>query len=813
METLARDLRFAVRTLLKQPGFTAVAVAILALGIGANVSVFSIANALLLRPPALVRAPEELVRVSRVNEEGALDAMSYPDYEYVRDRSKTFSAVAAYGAGATPLIFRSGTESEQVDGTFASGNFFSLLGVTPAVGRTFLPDDDRQGAPYVALITDALWARRFGRDRGAVGSAVTINGHPFTVVGVLPAAFRGAGVDDAPVELWMPVWARPVVTGRSEKDLVRTPNRVNTWLAVLGRLAPGATAEQAQAEVRALARQLAQAYEENRGIGAAVTREFAADPTARATLVTLVRLLAAVAAVVLLIACANLANLMLVRASARGREIALRRALGATGGRIARQLLTESLILALAGAGAGVVVGMWTGELVLELLPLSVAVEPTPDARVLGFALLLAVVTGVTFGLAPALRAARPDLALAIKGSPGRAGARSGLRSSLVVAQVALSFLLLVGAGLFVRTLQRVRALPMGFDVDHVLVLSLDLRPYGYTDSTGTPFYRELLGRVRALPGVRSASLDADAPLAGSRSSTRIQVEGVDAPPGEESFSINTNTVASDYFRTLGIPLIAGRGFTDRDDAAAPGVAIVNEVMARRFWPGASAIGKRIRLGARSPWLEVVGVVRDGRHYSVREDPVPMFFLPFLQAYEARMQAVVRTTGDPAALTPAVRQVVRELNANLAITSVRTLDALYGRSVQRYRVNATLVGALGALALALAAVGLYGVIAFVVAQRTREIGIRMALGAGGGHVVRQVVRGGMRLAVLGVAIGAVGALAATRVVTRFLFGVTPTDPAAYLLAASTLLVAALLATYLPARRAARVDPLVALRAE
>ena len=834
MGSLARDARYAVRTLLKQPGFTAVAVLILALGIGVNTSIFGMINALLLSAPRGVQAPAELVRVNRVDSQRSLDGTTYPDYAYFRDENRVFTGLAAYAADATPLMLRAGDAVEQIDGTFVSGNFFTVLGVRPAAGRGFVATEDGPAATErAAVISHRLWERHFGGAPTAVGQVITLNGKPFTVVGVAPAEFRGAGLDDEPVDVWVPIWSQPRLLGRAEDELRRRENYVWTWLTVVGRLKPGVTVDEARTNISALAAQLGREYKDNAQVGAALTADFALDPARRTALVSMARLVAGIALMVLLIACANLANLLLARASARRREVGVRRAFGATRGDIVRQLLTESVLLALAGAFGGLLVAAWTTDAIIGLLPYTLIADVRPDARVVGAAVVLALLTGVLAGVVPALRSSDVELTPELKRGGAAIEGRSRLRSALVVVQVALSFMLLVGSGLFVRSVQRVRNVALGFETTGGLAASLDLRPYGYDSVTGPAFYRRLLERASALPGVRSATYGYIVPLSGASMSGSLNVEGVESsndgdasamaaaalaaaqgkPNPQGPPMVSFNIVGPNYFRTLGIPLLRGRDFTERDDERAPAVVVVNETFARRYWPKQDPIGKRVRRGPDTPWLQVVGVARDGRYYRATDEPEPYVFIPYLQRPEPQMRLQLRTDGDPALLAPRVRELVRELDPNVTVGTMRTMEEVFGRSVRRFTTNAMLVGALGTLALLLAAVGLYGVMAYAVAQRTREIGLRMALGARSGDVLRRVTGQGARLALVGMALGAGGAYALSRLLERFLYGVTAKDAPAFALAAAVLGAAALLASYIPARRASRVDPMVALRAE
>jgi predicted permease len=513
--------------------------------------------------------------------------------------------------------------------------------------------------------------------------------------------------------------------------------------------------------------------------------------------------------------CANLANLLLARATTREREIAVRLALGASRPQLIRQLLAESIISALIGASLGAVAAVWSADLVARALPLPIAIDPSPDLRVAAFAIGLGVVTGIAFGLVPALYAVRLDLVRGMKIGPGTSGerARARVRSGLVVAQVALSFVLLVGGALFVRSLQRVTAVPIGFDTHRTLVMSLDLRPRGYTPERGRQLYDALLGRLRAAPGVASASMAAIVPLSGSRRAGSLEVEGAAPPADGRTYNIDTNVVTPGWFATLGIPLLGGRDFSPQDATGSPPFVIVNDAFVRRFWPDGRGVGRRLRRGPNEPWMEVVGVVGDIRFVSVGTPAVPMFFQPAAQRFDPRMKVFLRARGDDPSLGAMARAAVRGLDPAVSIPAIDRLDALYARSIGQYSLVAALVGGLGALALLLAAIGLYGVLSFIVAQETRNIGIRMALGARAEHVVRGVAAGGTRLVAIGVAIGVVAGLAVTRLASKFLFEVSPADPVSFLAAGLVLLIAALLASYVPARRATRVDPVTALRAE
>ncbi|MGH9934658.1 MAG: ABC transporter permease [Blastocatellia bacterium] len=810
-----QDLRFGVRMIFKNKVVTAVAVLSLALGIGANTAIFSLVDRLLARPLP-VEEPERLVTFNKGAAPNLFDKFTYPDYADYRDRNEVFDGLVCYAETALNLSERGRTE--RVHGLRVSGNYFSALRVAPAVGRGFLPEEERApDAHPVTVLSYGLWQRRFGADPAVVGSRLMLNGQNHTVVGVAPAEFTGTIRGAAP-DLYVPIMPED--------------NRHKYWLLLMGRLKPGVSREQAQAAMNVLGPQIARFYPRPDGSPRVEPPFLLEDGSQGHTYLLLklsfpLKLLMGIVALVLLIACANVANLLLARASARRKEIAIRMAIGAGRGRLVRQLLTESLLLAALGGGVGLWLAGPIGKLLASFTPpigrgysTPLSLEGGLDARVLVFTFCLSLLSGVVFGLAPALGASRTGLVAALKdGADTGAGRRRfNPRKLLVVAQVALSFLVLIGAGLCVRSLQRLQAIDAGFDPARTLVMSLDPGLSGYDETRGQIFYQQVVERVTGLPGVESASLAQLTPLSDDLLTRRTAVEGYEPQPGE-NMSFFYNVVGPRYFATLRTPLVSGRDFTPRDRAGAPQVVIINETLARRYFPNGDALGKRLIFGAYrgSPIplqrLEIVGVVKDSKYLDLTKETGRMMFLPLAQSYRPEMRLHARTAQDPTAMAAAIRREAQKLDASLPIYNIKTLEEQKDRSLYTARLAATLLSVFGGLALLLASVGLYGVMAYAVSQRRREIGVRLALGARQRDVFRLVIKEGMTLVAAGVALGLAGAIAGTRLLTAFLYGVEPTDAATFIGVALLLAVVALLANYLPARRAARTDPMQALRAE
>jgi len=803
VEEMLQDLRYGARKLRKSPGFTLVAVMTLALGIGANTAIFSVVNAVLLRPLAFDQ-PEQLVRVFGTNARRSSFSRphSYPNFSDLRDQNQTFEAMAAYTSASAAL---SGDDApEQITGVIASADLFRLLRAKALIGRLLGPEDEKRGGPVV--ISHGLWQRRFGADPGVVGRVIKLDGREREVVGVTPADFSFEFVTAA-ADFWMPI--DPASSLYQQRGAI--------FLEAIGRMKPGVSLEQAGSDLSVVAARLEQQYQEsNAGIGvrlAAAQEELVGDVRP-----TLLVLLGAVG-FVLLIACANVANLLLARSAGRHREIAVRRALGAWRGRIVRQLLTESLLLAIAGGVLGLLFALWGVKLISAFVPENVPRfgETSIDLRVLGFTLAASVLTGLLFGIAPALQSSRFDLNEALKdggrgGSDGRG--RTRVRSLLIVAEVALSLVLLIGAGLLIKSFSKLRNTDPGFDPSSTLTASLSLAPVRYdTDEKIADFYGRLVERVRTLPGVETVGAVNPLPLSENDYAFSFAVIGQPPPPPGQRQSASARFVSPDYFRAQGVPLRAGRVFNEADRAGAPNVLVVNEAFARRHLAGADPLGQRLRLGINGIEGEIVGVVGDIRGTSLATPAEPEYYVPAAVISSNDLTLVIRTATDPATLAPALRQVVAEMDKDLPLYDVRTMESLVARSVARQRFSMTLVGVFAVLALLLSAVGIFSVMSFLVAQRTHEIGIRMALGAQARDILSMVIRHGIGLTLVGVALGLAGAFALTRLMSGLLYEVSATDPFVYGGITALLAAVALLACYLPARRATKVDPLIALRYE
>ncbi len=831
LQGLGSDLRFALLSLRKRPGFTAAAVLTLALGIGANTAIFSLVNAVLLqRLP--VRESERLVHVSF--DGGGI--LSYPEYADLRDHQRSCEGLAAFG-GIQVSLTRGG-EPELASGLIVTGNYFEVLGVRPGLGRLIAPVDDvTPGGHPVLVMSHAFWRSRFAGEPGVVGRELLLNGHRFTVIGVAPEGFQGSqlGVERG---LYVPMAMQAIVrpprggySGEMDPDLLR--RRESRWLTALGRLTPGTTAEQAAASLTSLAVGLLPP----RPAGAPKLRMAAVpvdvgDARTRAQLRAAATLLLLVVGAVLLLACANVANLMLSHAAARRREIALRLALGASRFRVVRQLLTESVLLACLGGLAGLLLTFWTLAAFRGAAPppgaLPFAIEAAVDVRVLAFTLVLAVVAGIAFGLAPGLTATRGTLVPALRDEsfvPDERARYFDLRSALVVSQVSLSLLLLVTAGLFLRNLRELSAIGPGFDVERLLSAQLPVNLLRYTQDQGRAFYRDVVEHVSSLPGVESASVARVGLLAGGGRASSIHVEGrpgrpdrfqsEGAAPVHGRDAVNSNVIGSGYFATLGVLLVAGRDFDARDVREAPPVAVVNEAFSRLHFPDRQrrdVLGQRISLnGPQGPWREVIGVVGDSKYGALTEEPVPVAYLPLSQQHETGVVLYVRTSVAPASLLAAVRREVQSLEPNLPLPELRTVAEAVSSSLFAARMAARLLAAFGALALLLAAIGVYSVISYGVSQRTREIGVRMALGAGSSDVQGLVLRQGLRPVAIGVGVGLVLAAVAGRFLESFLYGVRGHDPLTFVAVPVVLAAVGFLACLLPARRATMLDPLSALR--
>ncbi len=802
MDTLLLDLRHGVRALRRSRGVALLALLCLALGLGANAALFGVVNGVLLRPLPYA-APERLVRVFETapRDPDALRSVALPTVVDWNRELRALAPVATY----SPWTFdvTGGDRPEQLDGASVSASLFPVLGVRPALGRAFTAEEEQAGGPRAVVLGDALWRRRFGGDRAVLGRVVTLNGERFTVVGVMPPGFAfptGA-------ELWASVAVDHEIDARDARHV-----------SAIARLAPGATLETARAELLGVEGRLAERFPRNYtdyGVRLIPLHERIVGDVRPALLV-----LFGAVTLVLLIACANVANLLLARATARRREMGVRTALGASRARLVRQLVTESLVLSAAGGALAVVVAaalLWALR-ALGPADLPRLAEATVDGRVLAFTFAVAAATGVLFGLAPALAASRADPHAAIQedGKGTTAGAaKQRLRGALVVTELALALVLLVGAGLLIRTLRVLTAVDPGVRVEHVLTFHVGLPPARHDDRAGVvEFYRRLRERLGAAPGAATVGLASRLPLSGDDHSARVRLPNEPDAPGSGR-SVQDRAVSPGYFAALGIPVRAGREFAEGDGAGAPPVVIVNEALARRLWPGerpAAALGRQI-IPSRAGKVprEIVGVVGDAHQFGVDAPADPEFYLPHAQDPWPWLYVVVRTRGDPRALVRDAERAVWSLDPNVPVTQVRTMEALLAESLARRRFQMLALGAFAGVAMLLAVVGVYGVMAYLVARRTREIGIRVALGAGRGGVLRLVVGEGARLAALGVGLGLVASLGASRAVARLLYGVSPTDPLTFAGTAALLGGVALVACWVPARRAARVDPVRALR--
>ncbi|MFL6333876.1 MAG: ABC transporter permease [Pyrinomonadaceae bacterium] len=801
MRTLLQDLRYAVRRLLKSPGFAAVAVGALALGIGANTAIFSVVNSVLLKPLPYP-APEELVKLWESRPRQNMPRVEIAPHEFLAwaDQSQSFQRLAATDVAEYNLTGRG--EPERVTGALVTAGYFPLLGLAPAQGRAFLEEENRPGANNVVVLGQELWRSRFNSDPSVVGQTVSLDGVACTVVGVLPRGFRLPGGAEL---------ARPIAFDAEDRS---QPG--SHFLNVYGRLKEGVTVARAEAEMATVAARVEQSLG-GTNVGHQVAVVPLHEEVVGGSRTALLVLLGAVA-LVLLIACANVANLLLARAAARRREVAVRAALGASRWRIVRQLLAESLLLSGLGGALGLLLAVWGVDLLVGLDPSGVqrAGEVTLDWRVLAFTFGLSLLTGLLFGLAPALQASKADLVESLK-EGGRAGqglARNRLRSALVVAEVALTLVLLVGAGLLLKSFSRLLAVDPGLDPRGVLTLDVALPAAKYNEPQRiTAFYEQLLQEAAALPGVQAAGAVSILPLAGDDSSNFVQIEGrAPLPPGQ-ALRAGRRNVSADYFRALGIPLKQGRSLNASDASGAQPVLVINEAMARSFFQGEGPVGKRVRTGDKSPWVEIVGVVGDVRHRGLDVDTRPEMFFPHTQTPSRQMTLVVRSAGDPAALAGPLRERVRAIDRDQPVGNVKTMEEWVSESVASRRFTAALLGVFAAAAAALAALGLYGVVSYTVAQRTHEIGLRVALGARPRDVLRLVIGQGMALTLVGTAIGVAAALALTRLMASLLFGVGATDAGVFVAVPVLLAAVALLACYFPARRATKVDPMVALRYE
>jgi predicted permease len=805
VNALLQDIRYAQRMLRKSPAFTAVVVLSLGLGIGVNTTIFTFVNAVIFRPPA-VEKPARLVEVwAHLRTSSGFNSyppLTFPDFDYYRTHNHVFSGMVGFESEFGSVSWNHGDRSEALQEQLVSGNFFSVLGVNAALGRIITVEDDHApGASPVVVLRHAFWQKRFASDPNIVGKELTLNGHTFTVVGVAAPKFDGMLVGFAP-DFWTPISMYREIKP-AQTDLLET--RTTSWLMSVGRLRDGTTQAQANSELALLAQQLAVAHPEtNKDLTAVVVPADLAPAPLRGIVTGISALLMAIVGLVLLIACANVVNLSLAQAVRRQRELAVRSALGAPRWRVVQQMLIESTLLACLGGAVGVLIADWGAPFVLALKPsfLPISVDVNPDWRVLLFTLVLSIVTGITVGILPALRSTKNRLVTGFNLLANASShSKSRLRNVLVVTQIAFGFLLLIVAGLCVRSLRNARSVDPGFDVDHALTASFDLTTAGYTQQRGEALEKQLVERLGSLPGVTSVGLIDHLP----------QTDQSGAKINGQQIVFDFAAVSPAYFQSMGIGL-KGRDFSEQDRPSSPAVVIVNEAFAKKAWPGQDPIGKQIPVPETKSMGQVIGVVKTGKYRSLGEDPRPFVFTALLQGYQPQSAIVVRASGPPAAMVETVRREMSRIDPALAVQA-QTLSEHLKLALFPAEATGALLGTFGLLALALSVVGLYGMLAYSVSQRTREIGIRTALGAQTTDVLRLVTLQGIKLAAIGMGAGLVAPLVSTRLLSFLLYGVSATDPVTFVGVTVLYLAIILLASYLPARRATKVDPVVALRYE
>ena len=824
METWLQDLKYGLRMLVKRPGFTTVAVLSLALGIGANTAIFTVINAVFLHPLAIEdpsRVAEIFTLDTRTVQVGNfnLTPSSIQNFEDYRDQSTVFTGLAGYFP--TGLQWTHNGETDGLPGMMTTANYFDVLGVGPILGRTFAPDEDIKNAALVAVLSHSVWTSKFGSDPGLVGRTITLNGLPFTVIGIAPPGFKGTFSLAGPDRVWVPLGMRDQLVTGPIKELLT--NRRFRWLSIAGRLKPGVTLEQARSSTKVIAASLEKAYPDaNRGrtVELATESDAALGINQRDQFVKVGGMLMVVVGFVLMIACVNLANLLLAQAAGREREVSIRATMGATRARLIRQLLIENVTLSVVGGALGLVVALWARNTLWSFRPPflgNATIDLSFDLRVLGFTALVSVVTGLMFGAVPALRVSHAKLAEVLKVS-GRSGAlglgQNRLRAMFVAAEIALATVALIGAGLFVRSTQAAQNMDVGFDAKHAAFIVLNPGTQRYGRQQGEQFYLDAIAKARSIPEVESAAVASDVPVAGGAGMALTTFAEGQAQTSTKGSLITYNDITPGYFDTLRIPMLKGRDFNEFDGEKGRPVAIVNETVGRQLWPGQDALGKRFTIVQQPETLyEVVGMVADSVINNVGEDPTPMVYRPMPQEYAPGAALVVRTRGEPGPRLSAVRDQVQALDKNMPMRNTGTIQEQIEQGLWPSRMAAALLSIFGGLAFVLAMIGIYGVMSYSVAQRTQEIGIRMALGAQAEDVLRFVLRQGMLPAFVGAAVGILGAVVLGQSIANLLYGVSPHDPLTLAAMTATLTAVALVACYIPARSATRVDPLVALRYE
>ncbi len=824
MGTLQQDIRYSFRMIAKNPGFSAIAVLSLALGIGANTTIFTVVNAILLHPLP-VQDISSLIQMDTVDTKTMVTqanatklGMSFPNFQDYQRQNQVFAGLSCISEG--PMTWSGGAEPRQITGQLVSANYFDVLGVRPAVGRFFLPDEDKKiGGNNVVVLSYSLWSDKFGSDAGIIGKPITLNATPYTVIGVAPHGFKGTFSFGSAELVWIPVSMYTQALSGFFRDEFNDRRLLGT--VVVGRLKPGVSLSQAEASLKTIALHLQSEFpKDNAGRSVALTP--LADAAVGANNYSQINLagglMMSIVGLVLLIACVNLANLLLAQAARREKEIGLRAALGASRNRLLRQMLTESLVLSLLAAIAGLAIAYGGRTALWSYRPPLIGendLDLSFDSHVLLFTLTMALLTAVLIGLAPAIKSATPNLAeiLRIGGRGGTLGwTRSPLRSLLVVAEIALALVALIGAGLFIRSMQNAQRIDPGFESEKLFMMAFDLGALHYEEGRAQQFFHSVVERAQATPGVESATIASDFPLGGGFART-VFPEGQDEATGYRGTLTQLDDITPGYFETLRIPLVRGRIFNDGDRQTTTQVAIVNEAMVQQFWPNVDPLGKRFHFFGVPGLREIVGVVKDTVINNIGEKPQPLIYLPITQDYSPAVTLQVRTTGKPEAVIGTLRSQVQTIDTNLAITNVQTIQEIMIQGLWAPRMAAGLLTVFGGLALVLAIVGVYGVLSYSVSQQTREIGIRMSLGAQPGEVLRLVIGQGFRLAAAGLALGLLAAFTLMRLLSSLLFGISAHDPVTFGGVSLVLAGAAILACYLPARRATRVDPIIALRYE